>query len=680
MMHIVTPSHSKEVEDSVNMENGRSEERRTTHNRFLDALLLEGRALTIAEWQELSSSEGKVCHFVCKMNLSSFRFLPHFSSLFSAKVLDLPMENSVISSTIKENVSEDRPLFRYIGMIQDMLETEYFSVNDAMPKHYGSLHPFASDATLKLAERTPMLLMSIPHTTDIPTQCTNRSNVNDNECDHHLSKRVRYDDSDFPPSSTEKSEPTVAPEVVAQFYLEQYPIHDTSGNSDATSRPSVPSLKLNQVVEILGVLQEGTVATDPNDDDMAVDENHPSRHSNNDMDGMGNQGSSMMLLEDQETTVIPSHIPRLHVLWYRTLFIDDEDEENEAMATLTSPSTAEPIFHAWSKVGLTNSGVKDNDPTLGGWNAVAQAVWLLLHSQAERDPTTGIVRSAPHHASTLGCLSLNLLFPNADDEPVGDNHCDVAEFISFTMKRLVPHCHILTFSSNHATASMGTPLTAIQAPHKICGRLRSTALQQPAGTMLIVDVRNWKAESSNDIHREDADHPFHSLRQICRHHMLQYIFEGGMQIPFEADYRVLVLSNAMTQHLVPCTSTMQLPSSCVGNLKRDWSTLLDPLLIPIRADLQRNRSYCANRIIHLDDSVIESSQQEFCERRRRSRDTKCAKINTGVKELVDEADFHRWLTLCRVHAKSRRSNVAEKVDWDESLKLDDSMVYSLKKT
>jgi hypothetical protein len=58
-MHIVTPSHSKEVEDSGSM-GIRSAERRTPHNRHLDALLLEGRALTIAEWQELSSSQGKV--------------------------------------------------------------------------------------------------------------------------------------------------------------------------------------------------------------------------------------------------------------------------------------------------------------------------------------------------------------------------------------------------------------------------------------------------------------------------------------------------------------------------------------------------------------------------------------------------------------------------------------------
>lgn len=63
MMHIVTPSHSKEVEDFGSTEIARSAERRTTRNRFLDALLLEGRALTTSEWQELSSSEGKVSVF-----------------------------------------------------------------------------------------------------------------------------------------------------------------------------------------------------------------------------------------------------------------------------------------------------------------------------------------------------------------------------------------------------------------------------------------------------------------------------------------------------------------------------------------------------------------------------------------------------------------------------------------
>lgn len=65
MMHIVTPSHSKEagVEEfgSMDVTKG-AEPPPTTHNRYLDALLLEGRALTIAEWQELSSAPLKVRH------------------------------------------------------------------------------------------------------------------------------------------------------------------------------------------------------------------------------------------------------------------------------------------------------------------------------------------------------------------------------------------------------------------------------------------------------------------------------------------------------------------------------------------------------------------------------------------------------------------------------------------
>jgi Mini-chromosome maintenance replisome factor len=597
---------------------------------------------------------------------------PHHSCLLAGKNAALPLKSSTIASLSNEDhFVKNRPLFRYVGMIQDMLETEYFSVNDVAPNQQGSLHPFASDAALKLAERTPMMLVSIPHTSDASTPGSNCSRAYENPCDSHLAKRVRYDDPDAPPSSVaEKPVPAVAPEVVAQFYLDQYPMPDISAEaSDNVSRSSSHSLKLNQMVEILGILEEGTVAADPNDQNMGVEENHPTHRSNNNMHDMDYQESSIMLLEEQEITVIPSHIPRLHVLWYRTVTMDHEDEENDASATRISPSIAASLYHAWNKVGLTDCSVNDKDPTIGGWTAVSQVLGLLLHSQAERDPATGIVRSAPHNASTLGCVSLNLLFPNADEEPMGENRRDVAEFISYTMKGLVPHCQVLTFSNNPDSASMSTPLMAIQAPHKMCGRLRSTALQQPAGTLFIVDVRNWNAESGN--HRDDAHHPFHSLRQICRHHLLQYMFDGGMQIPFEADYRVLVLSNAMSQHLIPCTLAMQVPSLVLGNVEQDWTTVLDPLLIPIRADVQRLRSQKATGTMRLDELVIERSQQEFCDRRRRSRDNK-----SGTK--VDEADLHRWLTLCRIHALSRSSNMAEIEDWEAALKLDDFMLDSLK--
>ena len=485
-----------------------------------------------------------------------------------------------------------------------------------------------------------MVLASIPFLLLLdPGSTTASSSTHDRRVEQP--KRMRYNEDMQASSSADLSavKTNAVPEVLAHFYMDQYPTitMDPETGAHPASAPS-SSLKLNQMVEILGVLDEEENLPLG---DVDMEENLKEGNSDTDF-----QASFSMMQED-ETTVIPAHIPRLHVLWYRTTTIDAIEP---AWEEFPSEFTESPLRQAWTQVGAG-----------GGWNVVSQALWMLLHSQAERDPATGMVRSLPEEG-TLGCVSLNLVLPSKVAE---DSHsCDMAEFIVYTLQRLVLHCQLLTLSNKQGTTS--TPLTAIQAPRKMDGRLQSTALQQPAGSLLILDLRDWNAST----HPDDAHHPFHAIRQICRHHVLHYMFEGGLKIPFEADYRVLVLSSPMKQPLVPCSLSMQVPYLGVADIKHNWATLLDPLLIPIRARLQRHRIRSQGTTLRLDESVIERSQQDFCERRRRIRE------GAMHGASVDEVDFHRWLTLCRMHARMRGANVATLPDWEKALDLDDGMVRS----
>jgi Mini-chromosome maintenance replisome factor len=607
-------------------------------------------------------------------------------------------------------------------MIQDMLETEYFSVNDATipptrPNASSSLHPFEQNVTPKLSERTPYMVVAIQPSTAIVTDSSPGVSNNPSPACHNNdrcenAKRVRYDTNPSPrmedPTATQpffnkESVAAVVPEVVAKFYLDQYPI-DQNGTIDQTAtltsgsgsnhRSKSSPLQLNQMVEILGVLEDDQFLCMHEENENLMDDTAGPRpppfsnHHGNQLDvedRMEYVTSSATLLEENEATILPLHIPRLHVLWYRIVSIDDDDDVEEtgvsnAHRLPATPANAKELHQAWMKVVATkdecNIGENHN-----AWKIASEAIWMLLHSKAERDSVTGLVKATPHNESILGCASLNIVLPvsattsttvTTTEDPYC---CDMAGFLVYTLQRLVPHCHQLILS-NYDVSS--TPLTAIQAPHKLFGRLRSTSLQLPAGSVLIVDIRKWQENTKcHTYNHDDVNHLLHSIRQICRHHMLSYKFEGGVQIPFEADYRVLVLSNSVTQHFIPSTLTMQLPSSAFCfSLPNNWSSQLDPLLLPIRSCIQHNRCTVHNSSIHLDQSVIDRAQQDFCHRRSRSRNsgtTTMTTENRHVKE-VDEVDFHRWLTLCRIHARSRGTNVAEIIDWEYAIQLDDAML------
>jgi hypothetical protein len=50
----------------------------------------------------------------------------------------------------------------------------------------------------------------------------------------------------------------------------------------------------------------------------------------------------------------------------------------------------------------------------------------------------------------------------------------------------------------------------------------------------------------------------------------------------------------------------------------------------------------------------------------------------GDAELPQEEDFHRWLTLTRLQARSQRQSWARIQDWERALVLDDAIQATTK--
>ena len=172
--------------------------------------------------------------------------------------------------------------------------------------------------------------------------------------------------------------------------------------------------------------------------------------------------------------------------------------------------------------------------------------------------------------------------------------------------------------------------------------MQQTALQLPAGAVLVLDVRGQQHNMqqphsmqqphvpSNTNH--DLASSLQTCRDLCRHHRLNYIFDSGVSIPFEADYRTIVLSNHTTCKLLPCTMTVQWSHCCndddnnnnkyIGTLSSFLSDVAgdggmsSPALLPaLREYLQQCR--CGqqypnnNSNIGLDKAVLVVAQNDF---------------------------------------------------------------------
>jgi hypothetical protein len=542
---------------------------------------------------------------------------------------------------------------RFTGMVQDMLDTEYFS-SASSSSELESIRSSVSSIShhhhhqSQLRERSILVLVPPPTTTHFPPESLpqpqskrpklhpnngNNDANNNNDDDNMQLCHPEHERSNHASSSS------MGP-ILAKFYYEQYdPITSTSTSSSSATAPtkqqqqqqSLSRLKLNEMVEILAVVEDEL-------DDEQENRMHP----------MEDEGLFPMDIGTLDSVVLPR--PILHVLWYAKLV----DVEQHHFHPKDVPQAPRPHFGTDSTTN--NDGMVNVSQLATAFQldeTSMAAVWMVLHSKAERKKTSSDDNIQDDDAEAivtpqntlLGCASLNIRFRDTSTA----TETSTMVFLNALQSLVSKNIHYLSITPHTLEESL-------LAPSKIAGRLQPTPLQLPAGSLVILDIRGLGPGKLSTRQVQNL----RNLQELCATHRLSYTFDGGIRIPFEADYRIIVLSDARTYKLLSCHLTVQNTFAAIAPHDNHASSATSATSITAsRQRLASNRRQIGN--IQLSSSVLERAQQDFLRRRPH----------------VGETDFHRWLTLTRLHARSRQSNVADILDWEQALQLDDRMKTSL---
>jgi hypothetical protein len=443
---------------------------------------------------------------------------------------------------------------------------------------------------------------------------------------------------------------------------------------------------LNEVVSFVGVL-----SMNPWDADFSGQQSSSvsSAAMNNDFYGW----DSMMAAETNATPP-PSRLPRLHVLSYKRFDLDGlarraihvetktkwksrsrnenaSSPEREGVCGVNRGSESESDDDSdveWSGFPSEEKSVASGLASLlqGGplerltspeeapW---IQALWWCLLSEADRRPTTTgidgtIVRAGPGERA-LGCVSLQLSTP------------DVASAKSLYRKladaTLPGICPVVAAVDLTERTTTGTSDVSFIPQKDNSGRLQPCPLQLPKGSVLLIhcpppctsmgnsENQNGHTKSgSENKDRNQLESVQTVIRELAQHHRIPYKFEGGVMIPFEADYRVIIVTT-QTQDL-PCTLTAltKTSSTTATPVAMSPKTLRCPTKPELREILLRGRSLnSSNDSFRFSSILLEQAQKAFVDRRRRCHESSSA--------LPGEDDFHRWLTLTKLQAKNRFS-------------------------
>lgn len=537
-------------------------------------------------------------------------------------------------------------LVRFVGMVQDMMDPEYYHVSSSISaggvssKYREYCGPTTNmeeddrlDWTEQLAERQPMVIVPLPflspwiehHDDDNDTTssfCHGSSWIPD---DTTVRKKRTLDDTEEPvmtkPSKTVKAGLTLEMASDGSTIQQDWWPPGCMG-SDVTECPILAKLyydedneeetlklQLNDVVEVVGLLS----LENPTEADFSLQQPQPQPQSNNkDMLLLGED----WLLEDQVVLPPPSLLPRVHVLHHQpwkasgnnTTTMMMQEERHFAIQTLA--------HHV-----------------LDGNVVAAEALLLTLLSTAEREPSTSSNRRCHPirmpSGSTLGCASLQLTLDTLE-------LCHTLRHrLAQVLPQLMPIVASITTTDDEDSRS-----APVKNPQ---GRLEPSIFQLPKGSCVIVHDTQ-----TTSLHERTLK----CLSQLIQQHCVPYRFGGMMDLDFEADYSVIVVSSQQ-KALPPCDLEMTVELSVVE----------PPALLPTEAAL-RIRSYLqtcrALSNIGVTHDVLRRAEHDFLQRRSKHNQ-------------IGEFDFHRWLTLTRLQARSRAHHQTSLSDWTHALQLDDSM-------
>jgi len=455
---------------------------------------------------------------------------------------------------------------------------------------------------------------------------------------------------------------------------------------DKHQRQRQRPLMLNDLVSMVGVL-----SMNPFDADFPGQQN----------EYVCCRDSDAMMMETI-TIPPPSRLPRLYVLSYRRFELDDlaqrainatkggnykidNNNSNGGISDLLSES--EKMCNVESRADGDNdddsevgwSGFPTDDESLVPSALVSQlldgspssssalgfpgpapwirALWMCLLSEADRqrsdlDGMFEIIRAGPAERA-LGCISLRLSTPDVTSAK--------ALFRRLAENVLREVCPVVAALDLTKTTANDGSLFPRKDDH---GRLKPSPLQLPKGSVLLIHCPPPSILRSNDTNRcsrmtdgsenddaKDGEIIQAVLHELVKHHRMPYTFEGGVTIPFEADYRVILVTT-QTQEF-PCTLSVLAGTGSTAMMTEDS---LPPATSPGKPELREilvngRASFIGNnKSLKFSSTLLEQAQKDFLERRRR-----CHEFLASSSALPGEDDFHRWLTLTKLETKNRRS-------------------------
>jgi len=663
---------------------------------------------------------------------------------------------------VKSCPSNPNVIVRYIGMVQDMLEPEYYpkevkgvhtkyrdyywntaaADNDVEGENSTSHEMNELEINHLLEERQPLVVVPIPFTTkwfhggiietneetdhdnnneevltDMQVDNTATSNgrkrsleynVNANDASHgaetynegpahkmqHAKKNTRTKDDgqgssisnvnldqtcDWWPKGCMGSDEEQCP-ILAKMYYDQHGCHQKH-------------LQLNDVVEVFGMLcmdplgatfgnnqqKSNTTSWDTCRASLRMDSSYDVHRSSAELDDFfGGDFMEPLLLPS------PSLLPRLHVLKYNVLHV--EDMANKVASKLCIPPTQQLNFELSDRELTVQTFTRH---IFDGDKVAAEALLLTLMSTAERDSSNNAIKMPA--GPTLGCASMNIVLSNLQAcNTLQQRLSAMLELISPVVAAVDLSLQSLhekddTYTNQSSDKSNNN---CIKSPTKrAMGRMEPSNMQLPKGSIFIINESQMKEGNAN----RDEVRLIRALSNLTEKHVIPYQFDG-MEINFEADFRVVVLSSCQDESknrslmwrnkLLPCSLHLNMT-----NLKTNRSSdhhHIDLAKSVPSAVIGRIRQYISrcrtqdgkvNNII-LTRQLLQRAQTDFVNRRQQNR-------STGGKIEVTEEDFHRWLTLTRLQARSRISDrmsahpdpyAAEIEDWDASLCIDDAMI------
>lgn len=503
------------------------------------------------------------------------------------------------------------------------------------------------------------------------------------------SKTKANNDCDWWPRGCLNSDDAQCP-VLAKMYYSSFQQQQSRDDPTAADDADVAMtqsrrLQLNDIVQVYGIL-----SLDPRGATFDASETFMSQQYGGELLDLS------FGLDDMDSSVTmcippPSLLPRLHVLKYDILDLDVymaqmekmplNQEQDMVKSSLSTSLMIEesPMNHSMQNDRQFTVHFFANQ-IFGGNQTAAEALLMVLMSMAERNQRLDNRTIRMPSGETLGCGSINYVLSNSESCAI------LHEKLNAVLGMVLPVVANITVSMSSLNCMEGDSVSMAQgvtAPTKsIANRLDPSILQLPRGSCVIVN----QAYMSEGALNPSGQRTLTALAKMSSTHTIPYRFEGEMELEFEADVRAVVLSfnknssNATSgSKLMPCSLVMRLESQST-----EMVDSVEAMISVHQESFTRIRRYIAKcrsnqcfsyNSIALDKSILERAQKDFIEARQKIK-------RLGGRE-VTEQDFHRWLLLTRLQARSQigagvrksrgNSFEAEIEDWENALVLDDAM-------